>query len=472
MAATRAFPFASIATLARHFRRGDVSPVELTRTYLERIARLDRGLHAFLTVAADEVLADAEDAERCLSRGDSRPLLGMPVAVKDSIATRGIRTTANSRVLEDWVPAHDAAAVARLRSAGAIVIGKTNLNEFGWSIPRDDDLCPPPRNPWNPALAAVGSSSGSGVAVAAGLCAAALGTDGGGSVRLPAGQMGLVGFKATHALVSRTGVLHAGSIGDVGALTHTVEDAAVLLGALAAYDANDPDAVPRDQEDYARVLHDGIRDVRIGVPWTYIDQIPVESEVRRAFESALTNLAGLGAQLTAVDLPALVHARAANFVVLVAEHYAAHEPLLGAKWPRYGRSARLYTAMGAFLSASDYLRAKEVGRLIRRDVDHALREVAAIAMPTSPVVTAEAARKPGAHRRGLNASFTAPFNVTGHPAVSVPCGMSNVGLPIGFQLVGRWFDESTLFRIAHAYEQATAWHDLRPPAPIAVEASR
>ncbi len=466
MATTPEFPFSPIAVLARCFRRGDLSPVDLTRLLLDRIARLDAGLRAFITVAAGEALAEAEEAGRRLKRGGDSPLLGIPIAVKDSIATRGIRTTANSRILEDWVPAHDAAAVARLRSAGAIIIGKTNLNEFAWSIPREDDLCPPPRNPWNPGLAAVGSSSGSGAAVAAGLCSAALGTDGGGSVRLPAGQMGLVGFKATHALVSRTGVLHAGSIGDVGALARTVEDAALLLDAMAAYDPADPDAVPRTQAEYGRAVEGGVRAASIGVPWKYIDTIPVEAEIRQAFDEALADLARLGARITPVVLPALARARTANFVVLVAEHYAAHETLLGPRWHRYGLSARLYTAMGAFVSAADYLRARTVGRLIRHDVDLILREVDALAMPTSPVVTAEAAREPGAHRRGINASFTAPFNLTGHPALSVPCGISATGLPIGVQLVGRWYDEPTLLRLAHAYERATAWHTLQPPAPI------
>lgn len=469
MITTPELPFSSITALAGCYRRGETSPVDVTRLFLDRIDRLDPRLRAFITVAADHAMTDAREAERRLQRGDDRPLVGIPIAVKDSIATRGIRTTANSRVLEDWVPDRDAAAVERLREAGAVIIGKTNLNEFGWSIPREDDLCPPPRNPWNPVLAAVGSSSGSGVAVAAGLCSAALGTDGGGSVRLPAGQMGLVGVKPTHALVSRSGVLHAGSIGGVGVLARTVADAAILLNALASSDAEDSsgdlDAAPRAAADYVRALNGDLRGVRIGVPWSYIDAIPVEDEVRAAFDAAAAGLGRLGAVIVPVDLRALEHARAANFVVLVAEHYTAHETRLAAQWPRYGRSARLYTAMGAFVAASDYLRAREVGRLVGSDVDAALRETDALAMPTSPVVTAEAARRPDAHRRGINASFTAPFNLTGHPAFSVPCGISAVGLPMGFQIVGRRYEESTLFHIAHAFEQATTWHTLRPQDP-------
>ncbi len=462
MITTSELPFSSITALAERYRRGETSPVEVMRLLLDRIDRLDPRLRAFITVAADQAMADAVEAWGRLTRGDGSPLVGIPIAVKDSITTKGIRTTANSRVLEDWVPDRDAAAVERLREVGAIVIGKTNLNEFGWSIPREDDLCPPPRNPWNPGLAAVGSSSGSGVAVAAGLCSAALGTDGGGSVRLPAGQMGLVGVKPTHALVSRRGVLHAGSIGGVGVLARTVADAAILLNVLASSGGEDPDAAPRAAADYMQALNGDLRGVRIGVPWSYIDAIPVEAEVCAAFDAAVAGLERLGAMVGPVDLRSLEHARAANFVVLVAEHYTAHEARLAAQWPQYGRSARLYTAMGAFVAASDYLRAKEVGRLVGSDVDAALRTVDALAMPTSPVVTAEAARRPDAHRRGINASFTAPFNLTGHAAFSVPCGMSAVGLPIGFQIVGRRYDESVLFHIAHAFEQATTWHALRP----------
>jgi len=455
--------FASIAELAGLYRRRVVGPVEATRLFLDRIDRFDPQLHSFITVAADHALADARTAERRLADGDDGPLVGVPIAVKDALATRGIRTTGNSRLLEHWVPDHDAAAVARLRAAGAVLVGKTNLNEFGWSLPSPDDLCPPPRNPWSPQYAAIGSSSGSGAAVSAGLVTAALGTDGGGSVRLPAGQMGLVGCKATHALISRVGSLHAGTLSNIGPLARTVEDAAILLNSLAAYDAADPDARPRPQTDYTHGLGDGIAGVRVGVPWGYIESVPVEPEVRTAFDAALADLTRLGAIISRVELPALEHARTANFVVLNGEHYLAHETVLRSHWALHGRSARLYLAQAAFLSSSDYLRAREVGWMVRRMVDEVLGDVHVLAMPTSPVVTAEAARQPGAHRRGINASFTAPFNLMGHPAFSVPCGVSAVGLPIGFQLVGGWYDEPILLRVAYAYERLTSWHTVRPP---------
>lgn len=462
--------FGSIEGIGRLYRTGSLSPVEFTRLLLERIDGGNPSLHAYITVAADRALADANASQRRLEGGDDGPLVGIPFAVKDSLATQGIRTTANSRVLEHWIPARDAAAVARLREAGAIILGKSNLNEFGWSLPREDDLCPPPRNPWNPQYAAIGSSSGSGVAVSGGLATAALGTDAGGSVRLPAGQMGLVGIKATHALISRTGSLHRGSLGNIAPLVRTTRDLAIVLNALAGYDPDDPDSRPRAAVDYLAGIEQGARGVRLGVPWSYVDAVPVEREVRETFEAALRDFERIGASIRAVDLSGLHHARAANFVVLNAEHYASHESILRTQWALHGPSARLYLTQGAFLSAADYVQALEVRRLVGGAVDAVLRDVDLLVMPTSPVVTAEAARQPGAHRRGINASFTAPFNLTGHPALSVPCGMSAIGLPIGVQLTGRRWDESLVLRAAYAYEQATSWHTLRPE-PVIVRPS-
>jgi aspartyl-tRNA(Asn)/glutamyl-tRNA(Gln) amidotransferase subunit A len=458
--------FSSIATVAELYRRREITPLQVTQALLSRIKRLNPRFEAFITVCEERALLDAEAAERRLRRGEGTALTGIPIAVKDSIATMGIRTTANSWLLAEWIPQRDAAVVARLREAGAVLIGKTNLNEFGWSVPREDDFCPPPRNPWNPQYAAIGSSSGSGVALAAGLCLGALGTDGGGSVRLPAAQMGLVGLKPTHALISRTGLLHAGSISDVGLLTRTVTDSAILLTVLAGYDPSDADSEPRAAVDYTRGLDGGVSGLRVGVPRGYIDKVGVEAEVREAFDRALAVLLDLGAAIVEVELPVLDYARGANFVILNAEHYAAHEDVLARAWSRYGRSARLYHAQGAFVSAADYLHARAVSRLAREAVDQALQGVDLLALPTSPMLTAEAARRPESHRRGIGASFTSPFNLTGHPAVSVPCGLSSIGLPIGLELVGRWFDELTLLRAAFAYEQATPWHTMRPAAVV------
>jgi aspartyl-tRNA(Asn)/glutamyl-tRNA(Gln) amidotransferase subunit A len=355
--------FAPIAELAGLYRRRAVTPVEATRLFLDRIARFDPELHAFITVAADQALADARTAERRLADGDDSPLVGVPIAVKDALATRGVRTTGNSRLLEHWVPDSDAAAVARLRAAGAVLVGKTNLNEFGWAS------LTPAHAPRGRGTRSTRPLARRWPAVSAGLVTAALGTDGGGSVRLPGGQMGLVGCKATQALISRVGSLHAGTLSNIGPLARTVEDAAILLNSMAVYDAADPDARPRPQVDYTHGLGDRIAGIRVGVPWGYIESVPVEPDVRTAFDAALADLTRLGAIISRVELPALEHARTANFVVLNAEHYLAHETVLRSHWARHGRSARLYLAQAAFLSSSDYLRAREVGWLVRGMVD-------------------------------------------------------------------------------------------------------
>lgn len=461
-----ALAFRSVAELRTDLRSRRLRCRDLVDLYLRRIDRLDPYLHAFITVTRQQAVAAADALDRYPAGTDAGPLAGIPVAVKDSIPTAGIRTTANSRVLEDWVPDRDAAAIEYLRAAGAIIIGKTNLNEFEWSIPSPVDLVPPPRNPWNPAYAAIGSSSGSAVAVAAGLCTAALGTDSGGSVRLPAGQTGLVGLKPTHALISRAGLLHGGSIGDIGLIARTVGDVAILLEALSCFDPDDPDSEPHTGSDYTAVPTENARGIRVGVPQAYIESFPLESAVRRAWADALAIVRDAGAVVVPVGLEVLEQARAALFVVLNAEHYAAHAASLGRCWFRYGASARLYHAQGAFVTAADYAAAMTVGRLARRSVDRVLSDVDVLLTPLSPVVTAEAARRPGVHRRGVNARFTAPFNLTGHPALALPVGASPEGLPVGVQIVGRRYDEATVLRVAHVIERATGWPLGRPPDQI------
>jgi aspartyl-tRNA(Asn)/glutamyl-tRNA(Gln) amidotransferase subunit A len=244
----------------------------------------------------------------------------------------------------------------------------------------------------------------------------------------------------------------------VGGLTRTVHDAALLLSITGVYDEGDPDAEPHADADYVAALRGGLAGIRVGVPERLVDTAPVEPDVREAFHQALDDLRRFGARVAVVEVPLMEQARAANFVVLNAEHYAAHASLLGPQWARYGKSARLYQAQGAFLTAADYIAAREVGRMAGRAVDAVLTDLDLLAMPTSPVVTVEAARRPEAHRRGMVGTFTGPFNLTGHPAFSVPCGMSAEGLPIGLQLVGRRYGEPVILRAAYAYEQATAWH--------------
>jgi aspartyl-tRNA(Asn)/glutamyl-tRNA(Gln) amidotransferase subunit A len=402
-------------------------------------------------------MAEAQAAESEIGRGEWRgPLHGIPIGIKDCIATAGLRTTANSRLLADWVPAEDAPSVAALRAAGAIVFAKLNLNEFAWSIPSESDLNPPPRNPWSLDHFAMGSSSGSAVAVAGGLCPAAIGTDAGGSVRQPAANCGVVGLKPTHGLIDASGAFAVPTICEVGPITRSVEDAALLLGALAG-------------GSYVDRLRQPPKQARIGVPRRHIDLAQPDPQIAAAFAEAIQVLQELGMEIIEVDIEGLADGAAADFIVLNAEAFTSHERTLRTRMAEYGPSARLYHAQGAFLSAADYIAALRVGETVRARVDEALSRVDVIATPVVPFLTAEAARAAKAQpHTGGGAIFTAPFNLTGHPALVVPGGMSAERIPIGFQLVGRAGGEADLLRLGHAYEEATPWHTMHPPLDAAV----
>jgi aspartyl-tRNA(Asn)/glutamyl-tRNA(Gln) amidotransferase subunit A len=450
---TEGFHLLTVAEAARGIRDGSLTATRYVEALIERVRQLDPILRSTVTLAAETALAAAHDVDFDGRRGVWRGALdGIPIGIKDCIATVGLRTTANSRVLAGWVPHEDAPAVAALRRAGAIVFAKLNLNEFAWSIPSDDDLQPPPRNPWSLEHAAMGSSSGSAVAVASGLCPAALGTDAGGSVRQPAANCGVVGLKPTHRLIDASGALGAPSICEVGPITRTVEDAALLLGAMVGKGGW-----------YVEHLRRPLRRPRVGVPRDYIDRAQPDHQIAAAFAEALQAMRQLGMEVVDVEIAGLADAAAADFVVLNAEAFAAHEETLRTRMKDYGKSARLYHTQGAFLSAADYIAARKVGEEIRDRIDRTLASVEVLATPVVPVLTAEAARTARAQpHTGGTAIFTAPFNLTGHPALAVPCGTSAEHVPIGLQLVGRAGGESDLLRLAHAYEQATSWHTMHP----------
>ncbi|HEX6445295.1 MAG TPA: amidase [Streptosporangiales bacterium] len=435
-----------LVELAALVRSREVSATDLVRASLDRIAATDDRLHAYVTVDAEGALAtaavlDAESA-RVGMRG---PLHGIPIAVKDNIPTRGLRTTYNSRAYEHWVPDREPPTVRRLRAAGAVIVGKANLNEFGWSIPSDDDLVPPPRNPWNPAHRAVGSSSGSAVAVAAGTVVAALGTDGGGSTRLPASQMGLVGLKPTRGTESGTGGL-VDEVSVVSVLARSAADAAAVYAAMTGAPA-----------DAAEPM------TRLAVPRRQIAELPVEPEVAAAFEDSLRTLAETGVELVDVDVPHLSAARDANFVLITALSHADHRGDLRERESLLGESTRRYLRLGAALGAADYLDARGMAAAFGRELDAATAGCAGLVTPISTVVTTAAARRPGEHSRGLNASFTAPFNLTGRPAVSIPSHTSREGIPLGLQVAGRPGDEARLLDLAARYGAHTGRTGLVAP---------
>ncbi len=455
----------TLAEQVKLVKSGHISVRELVQQHLTRISELNGTLNSFITVDERDALAQADALDSRLAAGeDPGPLTGATVGVKDSIPTNGLRTTDNSRLLENWIPKEDAKTVARLRRAGAVIIGKTNLNEFGWSRPSEADLSPPPWNPWNPDRMSVGSSSGSGAASSAGMASATIGTDGGGSARLPAGAHNLYGLKPTHGLVSRLGMDHNGH-SEISPLGRTALDIALMLESMAGFEPEDDMSWPADVPPYSENLEADIGGWRIGVPRNFIDSAPNEPEILSGFESFLSKLESLGAELVDVDLRGMAEARAANFIVLNSEAYQRHQKSLKTDWNKYGPITRVYLLQGAFLSANDMLNAAEIGRSFRSYFSRLLetQNLKALATPTSPFATAERSRRPGEHSRGINACYTAPFNISGHPSISLPAGFGDAGIPVGAMLTGELHNDLTLLQLAHAYDLNTDWSSKTPP---------
>jgi len=463
--------FLSAAGLARLVRLRQFSPVDLVNMYLARIERLDKSLGAFISVCAEEARAAAREAERALTRGGKGgPLHGVPFAVKDQFDAAGMPTTAGSRVLADNVAAADATVVARLKAAGAILVGKLNMSEFALGGTVDFPFGQP-RNPWKLDRHPGGSSGGSGVAAAAALSAFALGEDTGGSIRGPAAYCGVVGIRATWGRVSRHGCVPASwSLDVAGPLARTVEDCAMVLGVIAGEDPADPLTSRQPVPDYRAALTGDVRGLRIGVVQELMDG-GTTPEVRAAVEAAAGRLRGLGAVVEPVSLPTLPLAGAAFMAVCDPEAAASHQRWLRERPQDYDRATRrrLYTA--SLLPAVLHHQATRARARIRREVldalgrhDLLLSPAASIPAPpiareAEPVTSKEvAAKRFFGHR-----SHSTPASLAGVPALSVPCGFSSEGLPLGMQLAGRPFDEATVLRAAHAYEQATDWHTRRPP---------
>jgi aspartyl-tRNA(Asn)/glutamyl-tRNA(Gln) amidotransferase subunit A len=471
MGAREGLAWLTAARAADELRARRVSPVELVEAHLERIAALDGRLRAYITVCADAARAAARAAERALARGEAGgPLLGVPVAVKDQFETRGVRTTAGSRILEGSVPDADATVVARLRDAGAILLGKLNLSEFALG----GTLRPPfgqPRNPWDLERDPGGSSSGSGVAAAAALCSATLGEDTGGSVRSPASWCGVVGLRPTWGRVSRAGCVPvAWSMDAPGPLTRSVEDAALLLRVIAGPDPRDPLASRRPVPDFSVALTGDVRDLAIGVVRELQEGEGTDAEVREAVGEAAAVLGRLGARVEPVSLPLLPLAGAVFMALADSEGAGFHQRWLRARAQDYDPGTRRRLLAASLLPAALFHQAQRARALIRGQVLDALGHFNLLLTPTSPrpapLLAAAAApvdsREEAARRFFGRRSYTTPASLAGVPALSVPCGVTRAGLPVGLQLMGRPFDEATVLRAGHAYEQATEWHARRP----------
>ena len=458
--------FLTIREAGELLRRRELSPVELVRACLDRIEATDGQLHSFITLLKDESLEQARTAEAEILRGEYKgPLHGIPIALKDLYDTAGVRTTAGSKVYFDRVPSEDATTTARLKAAGSVLLGKLAMHEFALGGPDFTTPFEPARNPWNLDHVTGGSSSGSGSAVASGQCLGTLGSCTGGSIRGPASLCGVVGMKATYGRVSRAGVVTLSWTQDhCGPLTWTVEDSAYMLQAIAGHDPKDPTTSTAPVPDYSLSLREDIKGLTIGVPrHFFFDPHPnVSAEVVATVEKGLIALQELGANLEEVTIPSLEYVRAANSVIMLSEAYAFHEPNLKTRPQDFGEMVRARFRIGGVFSASDYVQAQRCRQWVKREFADVMRRVDLLVTPTMT--------QPAPAFEGYDAastirgpSFTAPFNVTGMPAISVPCGFTASGLPVGLQIAGKPFDEPTVLRAAYTYQQHTRWYERRPP---------
>jgi len=459
----------TVCQAAERIKRKEVSPVELTRACLDRIAQWDSHLHAYITVLADAALSQAQEAERAVLRGDTLgPLHGVPLALKDTFAMRGVRTTAGSKVLQNYVPDYDATVVERLRQAGAVFLGTLNMHEFAFGATTANPHYGVAHNPWNQDCIPGGSSGGSGAAVAASLCLGSLGTDAGGSVRIPAALCGVVGLKPTYGRISRFGTLPLSlTLDHNGPITKDVADAALLLQVTAGADSRDPGCSPHPVLDYTQALTGEVKGLRIGLPKEYFADV-IDPEVRKAVMAAIQVLADQGATVEEVSLPHCPYAPAAFVGLVLPEASSAHAPNLKTRPEEYGEEVRILLYVGMLLPARRYVQAQQVRTLILRDVEHVLQQVDVLVLPTA-AIPAPRINQPrvtfGEKTVNLGAALprlTLLFNMTGLPAISVPCGFTSDGLPIGLQIAGRAFAESAVLRVAHAYEAQTAWHKRHP----------
>ena len=454
----------TIAEAARKIAAKEISPVEFMQDRLAKAEALNPAIHAFIRFTPEIALAQARAAEaRQMAGALKGPLDGIPIAHKDIYETAGVPTTGHSRVLEHHVPKADAAAVRAWADAGAVMLGKLATHEFAWGGPSFDLPWPPARNPWDTERFTAGSSSGTGAAVAAGVILGGTGSDTGGSIRGPAALCGTAGIKPTYGLCSRAGVLPLShSLDTVGPLAWTVEDCAILLDALAGHDPADPSSANRPKPDLLSGLNGGVRGLRIGVIRHFHESDwPVSAGVAAGIAHVARTLEGLGAVVEDVTLPPLQDFNAAGWLILAADAFAVHEPWLRTKYREYGEYLRERLALAATISAADYLQAQRRRRELCEAVAKVMQRcdllLTAAQASEAPPITA-----PGKWTSFEVANFTIPFNLTGQPALTVCAGFGENGLPVGAQLISRPFEDATVLRAGHAYEQATTWRARRP----------
>lgn len=459
--------YQTITQIGDQLRSGDLTSVAVTRHILDRIAALDDRLKSYVTLMADHALSAAEQADKELASGTDRgPLHGIPIAVKDLCFTKGVRTMGGSHALSDHIPDFDGTVVAKLEAAGAVLLGKLNLTEgaMGGYNPKFDA----PVNPWNPDRWAGASSSGSGVATAAGLCFGSLGSDTGGSIRFPAAACGTVGLKPTWGRVSRYGVLAlADSLDHVGPLTRSVEDAAIMIEAISGHDPNDPTSLPDPVPDMHAGIGKGLSGIRLGYDEHYATH-DIDPELADAIRASVDLLRSLGADIVDVSLPDMDPYVAAWKTLCSAEAVAAHRQTYPSRADDYGPWFRGWLEHGSGITAAEYAEANSLRLESNGHLRTAFHDIDALVCPSMPdpafPVTREVLYGPmPTDRPPRFQRYTAPFDYNGAPTLSVPCGITDDGLPLSLQFVGKHLSEPLLCQVGHAYERATDWHALHPP---------
>jgi aspartyl-tRNA(Asn)/glutamyl-tRNA(Gln) amidotransferase subunit A len=454
----------TIAEAAAELKRGEISPVELVEFHLEQIEALDGSINAFITVTAEAALDDARQAGTEISRGEWRGLLhGIPIALKDLYDTRAVRTTAGSTFFSDRIPEADAHAVQKLKQAGAVLLGKLNMHEIALGVTNENPHFGDCRNPWAPDRVSGGSSGGSAAALAAGMCMGSLGSDTGGSIRIPASLCGVVGLKPTYGRVSLRGVLPLSwNLDHAGPMARTVQDAAILLQTVAGYDPQDPASVNVPVDDYLKDIEAGIQGWRIalGVGEFFEQAI---AEVIAAVEEAARVLADLGGIVRKTPLPGVLEAAQANGLMVTSDAAAFHRERLRDNPQGFGEDVLQRLQSGAAYTSTEYILARRTQSELRRQFDLFFEDCDLLLMPATPVPAPIRASAGPAERAPQLTRFTAPFNLIGLPALVLPCGFSSAGLPIGLQMVGPPWSEAAIFRAGMAFEKASGWYRHKPP---------
>jgi aspartyl-tRNA(Asn)/glutamyl-tRNA(Gln) amidotransferase subunit A len=440
-----------------------ISPVEVTRLLIERISHVNPKINAYITVLAEQSIKDAEQAEQEISKGNWRgPLHGIPIGVKDVIYTKNIKTTMGSQLFKNFFPDYNATAVEKLKQAGAIIIGKQNTHEFAYGPTGDRSYFGPVRNPYNLSKMTGGSSSGSAAAVASGLCYGALGTDTGGSVRIPSSFCGIVGMKPTFGRVSKYGLYPTSwTVDHIGPMTRSVKDNAILLNVLSGYDSQDYYSIKTTKEDFTRLLDKGIKGSVIGIPSSFYFE-RVESEVRLQVNHAIEVFKSLGAEVRPVNIPQLQQISLAHQTVVKCEAYTIHESQLIDSPELYDTEVKERLLSGSTPIALDYVKALQIKQVATYEFNQILEEVDVILIPTVPVLPPDIEQREviiddyPEHARSAINRLNGPTNLNGFPSLQIPCGFSTSGMPIGVQLIGKQLDEANLYRFAHAFEQEVA----------------